>query len=454
MLFVYGIALVLLAVLLIFATQLKSPAEIMTPPGLYGQNADIQQAFEASVSAKGASVTLKYPSEGQYRSSFVMYDLDSDGEEEALVFYNLKSDEATVHVNILDKRNDEWQSVYDEVGYGSEIVSVDFDDFNKDGSLEVVFCWSLYDATSSKTMTVHSVDTTKKSLSGLHTIVNQSYSYMSIADIDSDGRDEIFVTWLDNTEQNSQKSYATLLKMTDEGIMTQLGNSVILDGSVSSYASLKLKTLDDGRAIAYLDAYKGESSMITEVLWWDERVGALVAPLISKDTLTNTATLRTPAIPSMDIDSDGRIEIPVNTAIQNAENADDKNKSESSNETQLSLTTWVNMTPNGPVPKLYSFVNSTVGYAFMLPESLKDYLLAYVQTDKGVTTVYLTDDGVARGEPLFTMLVKRKSEMAEDDSYTFRVMNDDYVVFGTITSAGEKAGFTNDSIEDSVIFIN
>lgn len=449
---IYAAALILFPVLLLFVIRLKSPAEIMTPPSLSGQNALIQQAFESSVKNKN-DISLKYPSSGDYRSAFVTEDFDNDGEDEALVFYTLKSDEATVRINVLDFIDDKWVSVYDDIGYGSEVVSVTFDDFNNDRIREIVIGWSLYDANSSKVMTVHSVNLSGGKVRGLDTAVNQNYSYMGIADMDSDGEDEILVTWLDNSDTKIQKSYASLLKMSDKKTFTPVGNTVSLDGSVSTYASLKIQKINKDRAVAYLDAYKGDDSMITEVIWWDKNAHALVAPLLDPETLSNLNTLRTPAVPSMDIDNDGIIEIPVNkVSVGQTENTSTASGQTNAGETKLNLTTWCEMTPDGLRSKVYSFINNTLGYAFLLDDSVKDSVVVYRQTDKGVVTFYNTTDGTQKLEPLFTLSVMKKSEFSSDETYTFKVTNGENVIFGSITSAGQTAGFTNEKIEKSIVF--
>lgn len=449
---IYASALILLPFLLLFVIRLKAPAEIMTPPGLSGQNALIQEAFEASVKDKN-NIILKYPSTGDYRSAFVTKDIDGDNEEEVLVFYTLKTDEATVRINVLDLIDGEWVSVYDDTGYGSEVASVTFADFNNDGRSEIVIGWSLYEANASKVMTVHTVNVSDGKVRGLDTAVNQSYSYMGIADMDSDGKDEILVTWLDNSDTKLQKSYASLLKMSDDKSITPVGNTVSLDGSVSAYASLKIQKIDKNRVIAYLDAYKGDDSMITEVIWWDSNAHALVAPLLDPETLSNLKTSRSPAVPSLDIDKDGIIEIPVNEySSTDRESTPVSSSQTNAGETKLNLTTWCEMTPDGLRPKRYSFVNNAIGYAFILDERIKDKIVVYRQTDKGVVTFYDSEDGTKKHEPLFTLSVKRKNEFSKNETYTFKVVSGEYVVFGSITSAGQKMGFTDESIENSVVF--
>ena len=121
-------------------------------------------------------------------------------------------------------------------------------------------------------------------------------------------------------------------------------------------------------------------------------------------------------------------------------------------EIRLNLTTWCEMTHNGLRAKRYSFVNNAIGYAFMLDERIKDKIVVYRQTDKGVVTFYDSEDGMKKHEPLFTLSVKKKNEFSKNETYTFKVTNGEYVIFGSITSAGQKMGFTDESIENSVVF--
>lgn len=461
--FIYAVALVLLPVFLLMVVRLESPSEIIVPPGFYGETAELQDAFEASVSASNRNnITLKYPTDGEYRTAFVMHDLDSDGEEEVLVFYTLKSDESTVRMNVLDKIDDKWQSIYDEPGYGSEVISVDFDDLNKDGDAEIICSWSLYESQTSKVMTIHSAHSEKNKPIELKTLVTQSYSFSGIADFDSDGYDEILVIWSDssnvsNVGSSVLKSSAMLLKMQEDDTVSQIGQPVTVDSSVSSYGTMKLQvSSENDRLMAFVDAYKGENTMITEVFWWNTEKHILVTPFFDSVTLSNISTVRTPAVPSTDIDDDGNIEIPVNWQ-NDAENKpqDFVENSGSADQvgTPISLTVWMNVMPNGLVPKTYSFINQTAGYSFTVPENTVDYLTAYM-TDTGVMTVYGTSDGKTQGEPLFSLVAKERGSMTDTDTYTFKRTLGDLVVFGTLTGAGESFGFTNELINKSIVIID
>lgn len=229
--------------------------------------------------------------------------------------------------------------------------------------------------------------------------------------------------------------------------MAPMCKNISMDGTVSSYSDMQFLNVD-GTKIAHLDAYKGENSMITEVLWWDKDKASLISPTLDKETLSNTVTLRNPAIPTMDIDGDGVLEIPANNVSPAAP------EDIESDNIKLELTTWKSVTKAGFKEKMYSFVNSTAGYIFKLPESLKDSVIAYKQTSKGVMSLYLTTDGENTSAPLFTLLVKERGELTSEDKYTFKATHGDTVVYGTLTSAGEELGFTNKIIEDSIIFLD
>lgn len=458
---IYAVAIVLLPLFLLMVVRLESPSEIIVPPGFYGETAEVQDAFEASLSANNRNnVTLKYPTGGEYRTAFVMNNLDSDSDEEVIVFYTLKSDESTVRMNVLDKIDDKWQSVYDEPGYGSEVISVVFDDLNRDGDTEIICSWSLYESQSSKVMTIHSAHTEKSKPIELKTLVSQSYSFSGLADFDSDGFDEILIIWTDSSNASNvgaalPRTSAILLKMTEDDTVSPLGQPVTVDSSVSSYGDMHLQALEDSdKLIAFVDAYKGEDTMITEVLWWDRDKYTLVAPFFDPITLSNTATLRSPAVPSSDIDDDGIIEIPVNwqnTALeQNPINPDGDSDDTQQVGKQVNLTTWMNIVKGELVPKSYSFINRTAGYSFTVPNRMAESLVAYT-TDTGVMTIYTSTDGVTQDEPLFSLVMKKRDEITEKDTYTFKRTSGDYIVFGTLTGAGESFGFTNELINKSIV---
>ena len=97
---------------------------LMAPPKL---SVEQEQIYNALTSTTGSAISLKYPKSGKYLSAFIIEDIDGDGSNEAVVFYerNVHSvDENPLRINILDKENGKWTSTYDQPAEGSEIEQV------------------------------------------------------------------------------------------------------------------------------------------------------------------------------------------------------------------------------------------------------------------------------------------------------------------------------------------
>ena len=74
---------------------------LLKPPSL---SAEQQQIYLALQDAVGSGITLQYPRAGENLSAFTVTDLDADGEDEALVFYqktNLSAAENGLRIDVL-----------------------------------------------------------------------------------------------------------------------------------------------------------------------------------------------------------------------------------------------------------------------------------------------------------------------------------------------------------------
>ena len=113
-----------LLILLLSSCSFIQPTieELMKPPKLSQQQMEVDAALKAALGTN--SIKLKYPLSGDYRSAYVFYDIDSDGVEEAIVFYQPSLDESGTRINILDYQEGAWTSVYDVPGEDSAEVDL------------------------------------------------------------------------------------------------------------------------------------------------------------------------------------------------------------------------------------------------------------------------------------------------------------------------------------------
>ena len=84
------------------------------------------------------------PENGEYRSAFITYDFDADGDEDALVFYALRENPDEVKFRFFRHDHDKWLSSEAYDGSGNAVDSVMFSDLNYDGIPEMIIGCYVY----------------------------------------------------------------------------------------------------------------------------------------------------------------------------------------------------------------------------------------------------------------------------------------------------------------------
>ena len=98
-----------------------SMENMLAPPKLSEEQNEIYQELINSV---GKNVKLKYPRNGDYRSAFVIKNIDDEPGDEALVSYeskDIRSGESALRIKFLDKSSGKWETVYDLACPGNEV---------------------------------------------------------------------------------------------------------------------------------------------------------------------------------------------------------------------------------------------------------------------------------------------------------------------------------------------
>lgn len=299
-----GILLCLPVLLMMFSltgcSMLGGDVEnLLSPPHAGGNQAQVQAALEDSFgSAVGAkNYTLKYPKMGDYRSAFIFKDLDNDGADEAIAFYQPGETGSQTHINLLRLEGGNWVSVSDIAGEGTDIDQVRFGDFNGDGRLELLVSWTLYSARHQQ-ITLYAAEA--------DTLISRSvgtYTDVYVGDITSSGRDSLLLFTIDTAENKMTAELKTL----QDGSLAIIGE-VQLDGYVQKIVRYSMGKLTDTVSGVYVDCLKNTGMLVTELIYWDgERLNA---PFYNAQVNMTTQTARRPVIPSMDVDSDGEVEWP------------------------------------------------------------------------------------------------------------------------------------------------
>lgn len=266
--------------------------DLMKPPKLTEQQAEITAALEAAV---GGRLTLKYPKSGSYRSAFVFQDIDNDGQEEAIAFYSSDSREGETWVNILDHIEGEWRSVYELAGGGNEVEYVDFAPVTSPEAHNLIIGWN-YGGVEDKSISVYSYGE-----KGLEPLYTERYAEVILCDANNDRRTELLLI----TPNNQNRAYLRIVSY-QEGQLGVTGQ-VFLAENVVNYEQLQLAYWAPEKRALFVDISIGEELYTTVVVGLSEEG---LQPLMRDETNTYILPARSQRVLSMDIDGDGLFEVP------------------------------------------------------------------------------------------------------------------------------------------------
>lgn len=338
--------------------------EMLQPPSLSGELAPISKALEKAI---GTDYTLKYPTNGNYRSAVIQKDINGDGILEAFAFYSkTEGDTTMMYINILCNKSGEWKSVAEQKIVAGGVDRVDFCDLDGDGTEEILSGWEIY-GTSEMQLAVYSFNQDILSQRML-----QRYSYFCCTDLDEDGKNEIFMINFNPAENINR---AGLYQLADDGVRELTG--CVLDSSVKTVNEPVVSTLSNGKPAVYIDEIKGAGA-VTEVLFVDR--GMLVNPLLNTELRENMLTLRSASIMTADINRDGIMEIPVQGPLPSAKK-DDTNES-------LYYTNWCSYNGETLTNQLTAVMNLNDGYYIAVPPKWVGNIAVLKDTEKKVREIY------------------------------------------------------------------
>ena len=341
---------------------------LLRPPKLSGEYQSLQDSFEKLVDK---DYSLSTPENGLYRSAFIVNDFDMDKDEEAIVFYTEKKNPDLVKIYYFEYKNNAFVSVNSYDGLGSSVDEVKLADLNHDGKSEIIIGWNLFSSKTNKAFAVYDI-----SAGDLKLISSFPYSYLDIIDVNGDGFDDIFTMNVDSTVTDHYTSSATAYTFDAKSSSLRTLSSVKTDGNISSYSNIKVEKVEDLRLI-YVEAFKGDNDMITEVIYWDDETNSLTAPLFDVSTQSTSQTLRHMRLSCQDIDSDGLLEIPVSVDMPGSSVADNTPSAAAMNSTDntetltksVYYTKWVKFRDNKLRAVQYSVIDETGGYILNIPSS-------------------------------------------------------------------------------------
>ena len=381
----------------------------LRPPKAEGEQGEIEEALRDYIASTltQENYVLKYPGSGDYRSAFVVQDLDSDGNDEALAFYRLGAENGTTHINLLRQTGGKWDSVHDYESTASDIESVCFGDMDGDGIQELFVCWDMY---SSRTYQLSLYMLGGNRISERFT---GTCAQVTVGDLTGDGRDDCL-----SFNMDADGLSATLWEMRD-GAMEQLGHTLV-DSVVQQLSQVEIRPLSEKENGVFLDYAKSVEFMQTALIRWDGI--RLLTPLYPAESEPGTQTIRPATIPSGDVDGDGVWEWPTCKWLAGYEN--EVNDLTDSTKQKTTFWQW-DATLGRPVEKFSCIYNAQDRYFLMMDEQLEQrFTTTYVASSRTLWVYSLVDGQV--GEAVFAVrtLPGGTEPEEQETEYKFRSLTE------------------------------
>lgn len=413
---------------------------LLSPPTLSQEQEEIYRELQKSV---GRNIKLKYPRGGDYRSAFVVRDIDDDEGDEALVFYegsDIRSGESALRLKFLDKRNGKWEAAYDLACPGNEIDSVAFENLggNEDKyGLRIILSYTLLNQTEKAVSVLKYVDGTPVEL------LSSSCSCLEVTDLNKDGQNELIIV----TSNKEPKSAAALMyaESGDSADGMRLISSASLSGGASDYLRVTMGDVNADTPALFFDYSLGGGKSGTDVVYCYGN--GIFSPTNNSDKITRTVNENTAEVYSFDIDGDGIIEIPATEPLPGYENYPANAK--------LCAVKWFNVKNDSFVESAYGYYSGKFGFSLMFPDRWQGSVTAiaehnsnsvlFIAYDPDLPLKATTDNIIAR------IRVIEKTAESDDTEYLNIIDETDDLIFAYELSSHELAMSESELEENFVL---
>ena len=388
---------------------------LLVPPKLTDGQNEIYKVLEERA---GTGISLKYPRTGDYRSAFVIENIDDEPGKEAIVFYQSNvnvNNTAALTVSILDQEEGKWVPAYDVAAAGSDVDQVAFSTFGTENNMFIIIGYALTSETD-KVMHIYRYH------DGIvQDLFSCPYSLFEVVDIDDNGYPEVVTLSPGVAEKGGQltAAKANVIRYQNGGFVNS--DSVSMDSSITSYVNIQTGYIGARQTALYLDGMKGQNKVTTQILFYQD--GQLQNNAFLDRNAADQLTRQAGNL-SMDIDGDGVIEIPVPELMPGYQPASTQTEALKEETEPLYFTRWQIYSDGEFVEKYFSYLNIGLGYTLTIPKSMQDGSITAkrektTEQNGDEIVFYRFDESLERSvRELFRICVINQGDITESlDSY-------------------------------------
>ncbi len=299
-----------------------SVSSLLKVPKANAMQQKLRLAIDASL---GSNIRALTPQNGDFRSSFVMNDLDGDGRDEAVIFFasaDGNGGESSGIAVFAQERDGSWTMKKRVVGESSGIDTVSFLDCSGDGKKDLLIGWTRSE--TAKELFVYDLAS-----AGSGILYRDAYNECRLF-TDDTGAPFVFLAAFDRSQGVGE---GRVLALDADGRLFERCRCV-LDAHFSSVAALSYARVGTARRAVILDTRDGNNAL-TQFLFYDGKT--LENPFYQNGVLS-PLMIRETSLTCTDIDKDGVFELPGAVAMPSVSAAAGNAL------TPCALTTWSTLT--------------------------------------------------------------------------------------------------------------
>lgn len=428
---------------------------LMRPPKLSGKNSLLQQTFETTV-GDSESIVMKSPISGEYRSSYLLYDLDNDSVSEALVLYSDPVKDEFAYVSVFKFLNDKWSFVSTIKGRSEEVYAVDFADINGDGIFEILISWS--SSLSSDSLASTGLGSSNDRILAIYSyngssttiLKTENYTKLLVEDINGDEADELFI--INISLSNQEKVTEGRIVSFDSEYSIDRDIKFSLTGMLDVYNIVcDSYTVDEEtHSRVYVDGSISDTGIITEIIDVSHNTFEVSLPLYESNVSAQPVTLRDVRVYSQDFDNDGVVEVPTLEklfgGVRFSDNSEQKN--------DLNLTVWSEADGNELIVETKCLLNGTYGYMFIFPDEWIENITAVYNENTASISFYSIDYNETLISELFSIKAVLETSWEKDDADYTKFDENGVFVYGYLIIDEDNKDIYIDAIENNFILVN